>query len=202
VTRVDERKPENRIESYPYWRLDVWSADHLPKGRIERIYTHWSAREYESVFPAYHYCIAMRPGGEILVVETNDVRANMRDVRVAGGAPYAAHTFGRNSFAIGISIMAMSHATPEDFGPHPLTVPLVDALCRVGAGLARHYGIAIDPDHVMSHAEAALHDGYFGSAPEERWDIARLRPHRAPLEPYEAVETGDMLRAAMREHAR
>jgi hypothetical protein len=49
----------------------------------------------------------------------------------------------------------------------------------------------------MSHAEAALIDGYYGTGNEERWDIARLRPDPKPLEPHEGVTTGDELRSRM-----
>jgi hypothetical protein len=140
----------------------------------------------------------MRSNGEIVVVNTHDVRGNMRDVKQAPEEPYAPHTRGRNSFALGISIMAMTGATPGDFGPHPLTPQLIDALCIVGARLAERYGVSIDPDHVMSHAEAALRDGYFGTAPEQRWDIARLSPDPLPLQPQEAIDVGECLRVAMR----
>jgi hypothetical protein len=199
---MEERKSENQIASYPYNRLADWTPDGLPGGRIDRIYTHWSAHDYGSVFPAYHFCVAVDPNGEIVVVNTHDVRENMRDVNLSPEEPYAAHTRRRNGFALGISIMAMSEATPSDFGPHPLTNALVDALCLVGGGLARHYSVPIDADHVMSHAEAALRDGYFGTAPQERWDIARLAPDPRPLHPNEALEVGEVLRAIMRNGGR
>lgn len=170
----------------------------LPAGRIERIYTHWSAHDYESVFPAYHFCVATAPSGEIVVVNTHDVRENMRNVYDAPEEPYAAHTRGRNSYALGISIMAMEGSRPEDFGKYPLTEQLIDALCAVGAKLAKFYGVPIDAGHIMSHAEAALHDGYFGTLPEERWDIARLSAEDRPLVPQDGVDVGEELRRRMR----
>jgi hypothetical protein len=194
---MNDRKPENRIETYPHWPAADWTPD-LPAGQIERIYTHWSAHDYESVFPAYHFCVATKPSGEIVVVNTHDVRENMRNVYDAPDEPYAAHTRGRNSFALGISIMAMEGSRPEDFGRYPLTEPLIDALCAVGAKLAKFYGVPIDADHIMSHAEAALRDGYFGTKPEERWDIARLRAEDRPLVPEDGVIVGEELRRRMR----
>jgi hypothetical protein len=199
---MEERKPENRIASYAHCRLDRWTAEDLPDGRIDRIYTHWSAHDYGSVFPAYHFCVAIDEGGEIVVVNTHDVRENMRDVSLAPEEPYAAHTRRRNGFALGISIMAMSNATPDDFGPYPLTGELIAGLCLVGGGLARRYGVPIDAEHVMSHAEAALRDGYFGTEPQERWDIARLEANPRPLHPSEALEAGEVLRARMRNGGR
>jgi hypothetical protein len=193
---MTNRPAENRVETYPHWKLREWTPA-LPGGRIERIYTHWSAHDYDSVFPAYHFCVTAG-SGELLVVNTHDVRENMRDVYKAPDEPYAAHTRGRNSYALGISVMAMEGAMPHDFGKYPLTEELVDGLCMLGAKLAKYYSVPIDAEHVMSHAEAALLDGYFGTAPEERWDIARLRADNRPLVPQDGIDVGEDLRARMR----
>lgn len=187
----------HRIEEYPHWKLAEWPAE-FPEGRIERIYTHWSAHDYRSVFPAYHFCVATDDDGEIVVVNTHDPRANMRDVYAEPEPAYAQHTRGRNSFAVGISIMSMEGSKPADFGPYPLTEPLIDALCYVGAKIAAFYHIPIDADHVMSHAEAAKIEGYFGTADNERWDIARLSAAPRPLVEEDAVTVGDELRRRMR----
>ncbi len=193
-------QPQHRIESYPHWELSRWKPE-LPEGKIERLYTHWSAHDYRSVFPAYHFCLASRDDGTLVVVNTHDVRENMRNVYEAPDDPYAAHTRGRNSFALGIAIMAMENATPHDFGDYPLTQALVDGFCLLAARLAQAYAIPIDAVHVMSHAEAALADGYFGTQPEQRWDIARLSADSRPLMPQEAAETGELLRRKMRDYA-
>lgn len=187
----------HRIEEYPHWRLAGWPAE-FPAGRIDRIYTHWSAHDYRSVFPAYHFCVATDDAGEIVVVNTHDPRANMRDVYAEPEPPYAQHTRGRNSFALGISIMGMEGSKPADFGAYPLTEPLIDALCYVGAKIAAFYGVPIDADHVMSHAEAARIEGYFGTAESQRWDIARLAADPRPLVEDDAVTAGDELRRRMR----
>lgn len=171
-------------------------------GRIEYIYTHWSAHDYQSVFPAYHFCVATSSSGNIVVANTHDVRENMRDVYEGPELAYAQHTRKRNSYALGISVMAMEGASPSDFGRYPLTGQLVDALCLVGARLAAFYEVRIDADHVMSHAEAAVRDGYFGTNEEQRWDIARLAPSSRTLVEREALEVGDELRARMLRVAR
>ncbi len=194
---MNDRPIEQQLEQYPHWPLRLWRPQFAP-GRIDRIYTHWSAHDYRSVFPAYHYCVATGDDAEIMIVNTHDTRENMREVREQPDMPYAAHTRGRNSFALGISIMAMEGARPDDFGPCPLTEPLLDALCLLAARLAVFYGVPIDAEHIMSHAEAARLDGYFGAGDQERWDIARLRPQSVPLQPDEAVTTGEELRARMR----
>jgi hypothetical protein len=185
-----------RFDRFPHAPLASWRPQ-LPKGRLERIYLHWSAGDYETVYTSYHYCIAFAEGAP-LVVETHDLRANMREVRAGDGA-YAAHTAGRNSYAAGLAVMAMCDASPEDFGPYPLVEPAIDAMCRVAGAIARGYGIPIDLDHIMTHAEAALIDGYFGAgSDDERWDIARLQPSPLRLSPEEARTTGDALRTRCR----
>jgi hypothetical protein len=196
---ADPLRDETSIDSYVHVPLDAWRPD-VP-GRIERIYTHWSANDYAHVFPAYHFCVAVTPDTGIVVVSTHDVRENMRRVDELPHRPYAQHTSKRNSFALGLSVMAMLDATPHDFGAYPLTQALIDGLCVVGGRLATFYGVPIDADHVMSHAEAALRDGYFGTKDHERWDIARLHPSPRPLEPREAIDVGDELRERMRRAA-
>ncbi|GAC1651838.1 MAG: hypothetical protein NVS9B12_00610 [Vulcanimicrobiaceae bacterium] len=183
----------NAISSYPHARLNDWSPD-FPAGRIDRLYLHWSAHGYRDVFPAYHFCIAKDADDEIVVVQTNALEVNMRDVRQDPDRPSAAHTRGRNSFALGVAIMGMAGASPQDFGPYPLTQALIEGLAVVCARLVRFYSIALDPGHVLTHAEAAVADGYFGTAPDERWDIARLAAAPHALEPLEALRAGNRLR--------
>ncbi len=198
---MDAGSPEHRIETYPHAEPHAWKP-HLPPGRIERIYTHWSGGDYATVYPAYHFCIARAADGRILVVQTHDPRANMRDVYADPEVPYAPHTYRRNSFALGIAIMAMRDATPSNFGAFPLTPELIDALCLVAATVAAHYRIPIEAEHVMSHAEAAIRDGYFGDGDDERWDIARTQANAHPLVPHDALATGDALRERMRTYLR
>jgi hypothetical protein len=163
----------------------------LPPGDLRSISLHWTGHDYEQVFPAYHFVVS-RPD-DVLVNYTHDLRENMRDVRLDPSLPYAAHTAGRNSWSIGLSIAAMEGATPSDFGRYPITEPQLDALCRVAARLVAFYGI--DVAHVRTHAESALLDGYFGSDLQAmRWDIARLRPSPEPLQTTEAASTGGWFR--------
>jgi hypothetical protein len=153
---------------------------------------HWTAGDYERVFPAYHLCL--RGAVEVEVVSTHDLRANMRDVRADADQPYAAHVAGRNSWAVGIAVCAMGGATPHDFGRWPITSAQIDALAHVARIVADAYGVA--PGAIRTHAEAALDDGYFGAGDDAcRWDIARIEPRDAPLAPREALATGNFLRA-------
>jgi hypothetical protein len=159
---------------------------------LRSISLHWTADDYEAVFPAYHFCL--RGVSDVLVVQTHDLRANMRDVRLAPAEPYAAHTLGRNSWSIGLAICGMAGAVPADFGRFPLVDAQLEALCVVARVLADAY--AIPPAAIRTHAEAALEDGYFGAGDDGlRWDIARTAPRPAPLEAREASLTGAALRA-------
>ena len=99
-----------------------------PRGDIRRVYLHWTAGDYTTTFPAYHVCVALDERGDPTAYVTSDVRANMRDVR-ATDRPYAAHTSGRNSYALGIAICGMADAEPHDFGAF--------SLLRDDMGLAR-----------------------------------------------------------------
>ncbi len=172
----------------------------FPPGVIRRIYLHWTGGDYATVYPAYHFCVSLASDGKPAVVATHDIRANMRDV-TAGDAPYAAHTAGRNSYALGVAICGMADAVPGDFGRYPLRDDLIAAGCALAARACAAYALPIDPGAVLTHAEAALADGYFGCGEGERWDIARLAAERRPLDPDDAGRTGDLLRARIRLHA-
>jgi hypothetical protein len=176
----------------PKWRPE------LPECDLRRIYLHWTGGDYGTAFAAYHFCVALGSEGVPIVCATHELRANARDLRLAPAGDYAAHTQGRNSFACGLAVAGMRNATPADFGAFPLRDDLVAALCAVAARIAERYAIPLDAAHVMTHAEAALEDGYFGAAPEQRWDIARFSPEPRPLEPADAARAGESLRERIR----
>ncbi len=180
------------ISKFPHAPLQSWHPA-FPAGRLESIYLHWSGADYETVYTCYHYCVALVDGVAV-VAETHDLAANMREV-TAPDEPYAAHTYRRNSRSAGIAIMGMRDASPADFGPFPITPDLIDTLCAVAARIAASYAIPVDGEHVRTHAEAAILDGYFGiHADDERWDIALLQPQARALEPADAIQTAGVLR--------
>jgi hypothetical protein len=161
---------------------------------VRRIFLHWTAGDYRSVFPAYHFCVALDEDGLPIVCETADLRANARALSAADEG-YAAHVAGRNSFACGLAVAGMAGAAPHDFGAFPLREDMLDALCTVAAAICARYRIPIRAEFVGTHAEAAVEDGYFGSGDEQRWDIARLAADARPLVPEDAKRVGDALRA-------
>ena len=172
-------------------RLRDWRPV-FPVGELRAISLHWTAYDYETVFPAYHYCL--QGVSDVIVAATHDLRANMRDLRVDPAGPYAAHTARRNSYAIGLAVCGMAGARPGDFGAYPLAEAQIDALCAVARRLADAY--AIPAAAIRTHAEFAVEDGYFGAGgDDERWDIALLAPRSEPLTPADALRTGDALRA-------
>jgi hypothetical protein len=164
-----------------------------PPGDLRHVYLHWTAGDYATTSAAYHVCVGF-DGVACFAAYTHDLRANMRDVR-ADGPPYAAHTAGRNAYAIGVAVCGMAGAEPHDFGAYPLREDALTLACLVTRRLCEAYAISIDARHVRTHAEAALEDGYFGRGDDERWDIARLEPSAAPLLPADATRVGDALRA-------
>jgi len=177
------------------------TEDPWPPGELRRIYLHWTADDYTKIFSAYHFCIGLDGAGRPAVFATHSLQANMRELLGAAPGTYAAHTAGRNSYAIGLAICGMRGATPQAFGQYPLREDLIELGCATVARLCAFYAIALDEHHVRTHAEAALEDGYYGAGPDERWDIARLEPSPRPLDEGEARRTGDLLRARAREQA-
>jgi hypothetical protein len=172
-------------------RLRDWRPV-FPEGELRSISLHWTAYDYEAVFPAYHYCL--QGVSDVIVAATHDLRANMRDLRRDPSSPYAAHTAGRNSFSIGLAVCGMGDARPNHFGQYPLAEAQIAALCAVARRLAVAYAIPLAA--IRTHAEAALEDGYFGAGgDDERWDIARLAARPDSLTADEATQTGDALRA-------
>jgi hypothetical protein len=184
--------PSAHFSHFPHASIDEWKPALAP-GELRTIYLHWSGGTYSDAYASYHYCIAW-DGNRIYVAQTNDLRGNTRDV-YGSEAPYAAHTYRRNSHSAGLCVLGMKNAVPDDFGAYPLRMDMVNGLCHVAASLARAYGIPVDAAHVRTHAEAAIDDGYFGAQGDDvRWDIARLYPSSLPLTEEEGKATAAILR--------
>ena len=133
------------------------------RGKIKHIYLHWTAGRYNQFFDDYHLNI----DGDGKVYRT----CSRLD-------EHKAHTYQRNSGSIGISLCCALDASWQgqkpDLGSCPPTTMQLVAMAKVVAVLCAGLGIAIDADAVMTHAEAALVDGYgVGSGDSEtRWDLA------------------------------
>lgn len=138
--------------------------------RDVKLYLHWSAGHYTSVFDDYHINITGDGG---LVVTTDDLSETK------------SHTWKRNTGSIGISMCACAFATSDDLGSEPPTAAQIEAMAQVIAVLADSLDLTIDLSRVMTHGEAADNlDGYTGAygdddryGPDttcERWDLAIL----------------------------
>ena len=132
------------------------------RGKIKHIYLHWTAGRYNQFFDDYHLNI----DGDGKVYRTCSSLDELK-----------AHTYKRNSGSIGITLCCALDASwqgPEpDLGSCPPTTLQLVALAKVVAVLCAGLGLAVDADAVMTHAEAALVDGYgAGSGDSEtRWDL-------------------------------
>lgn len=130
-------------------------------GSINHIYLHWSAGWGDQAYDDYHVCVA--PDGSIYLM-ADDLRTKL------------AHTWNRNSGAIGIAMLCCAdaqanHGYDTDFGPEPPTQEQIEALAKVVQLIADGLGISIDANHIMTHCEAAELDGYGPSTTCERWDL-------------------------------
>ena len=132
------------------------------RGKIKHIYLHWTAGRYQQFFDDYHLNI----DGEGKVYRTCSSLDELK-----------AHTYRRNTGAIGITLCCALDASWQgevpDLGSCPPTTLQLVALAKVVAVLCVGLGLALDEGAVMTHAEAALADGYgAGSGDSEtRWDL-------------------------------
>ena len=127
---------------------------------VNRIYLHWSAGHYGQFSPAYH--IHIDQNGEIYV-STDD----LEEVK--------AHTWRRNTGALGVSLACCYKGTSNDLGPEPPTEAQINGMAAVIAALCEAIPLPLDVEHVMTHAEIADVDGYGPATTVERWDLAILR---------------------------
>jgi hypothetical protein len=159
---------------------------------IRSIFMHWRVSSYTGDCLDYNALVKLDPTGSrfILSPQTSPL-LNACDPLPSG---YAAHTWHRNSHAVGISVDAMADATTGNFGQYPVTQHMAEVMCAGVAAYGLAYGIDVsDADHCMTHAEAAILDDYFG----ERWDWSMFNPGQLTKEV--AVATGKILRG--RAHA-
>jgi len=153
------------------------------KGKISKVYMHWSAGHYGQQFPDYH----------LLVDSDGTLYATVDDLTAV-----LAHTYMRNTGGIGIGAMCMVNATTGDFGPEPLTDAQIEVIAQVMAVLSNELDLPLGIWNFLTHAEAGnnldgLNPGYesngcvngiYGPSPNpdgsqggdcERWDLWILK---------------------------
>lgn len=146
-------------------------------GRNAKIYNHWTAGGYSTLFPDYHFCIT----GDGKIHQTADIFSPVSS------------TYMRNSGSLAISLCAAYNATctlegDYDLGPCPPTESQIECLSMLNAVAATVLGIEPTIDGIMTHGEAA--DNEDDIAPHEpyavwsdpqpsdgitRWDLAVLQ---------------------------
>lgn len=129
------------------------------RGSITHIYLHWSAGHYGSFFEDYHINI----DADGSVYSSTDDFTEIK-----------AHTWHRNTGAVGISLACCYGGQTNDLGSEPPTQQQIECMAQVVAVLADTMGIPITAEYIMTHAEAADLDGYGPATTCERWDLAIL----------------------------
>lgn len=164
-------------------REDIWNiANRL--NRDVMMYLHWSAGRFNQTFEDYHINIT---GDGLIYVSTNDF------------SDILAHTYRRNSGAVGITLCACYGATTNDLGDYAPTEQQIEVMSQVIAVVAKALWLTIDKYHVLTHSEAAdnydgmnVHEDYGAFSTAERWDLLFLGTPESPCFPdsYDDLRNG------------
>ena len=169
-------------------RKSIWGQARA-YGREPKIYLHWTAGHYGQYY-LNDYHIAIDADGSIYVNHDFD--------------EVLAHTYHRNSGAVGITLACCVGATSDNLGSEPPTAEQIEVMAQVITVVADGLWLTIDKDHVMTHGEAAdnedgiyPHDPYGPKSTCERWDLEYLGTGESPsFNPYatDGSRGGDVLR--------
>lgn len=168
-------------------REDIWEAA-KEYGREPKVYMHWTAGHYETFFDDYH--VSIDDAGRIYL------NGSLSDI--------LAHTYHRNSGAVGITLNACVGATSSDLGAEAPTAAQIEAMAQAVCAICDGLWLTIDKAHVMSHGEAAdnedgiePHEAYGPKTTCERWDLEYLGTDESPaFSPWatDGSRGGDVLR--------
>lgn len=157
-------------------------------GREPKVYLHWSAGHYNTVFDDYH--INIKGNGTIVVTGDLDEVKN--------------HTWKRNTGSVGISLCCAYNANTSNLGPEPPTEKQIEVMAQVITAVCDGLWLTIDKEHVLTHGEAAdnldglnIHEDYGPTTTCERWDLEYLGTEESPkFNPYaeDGSRGGDVLR--------
>jgi hypothetical protein len=195
---------------------------YLPPGSVERIYGHWEVEAFGCVDGAYNGVVDKENGLWVLKMST-DFRNNMAGSPALADGTYAAHTWERNTAALGIAIAGMDGATSTDFGPDGVQMHELEFLCAFIGAIGAHYNVDLagkvpgpgrthpssnnsgnHPGDVNTtgenifeiHATCAMYDDYR----DERWDLGSFVPLPAGVALTDAMRVA--CAAALRERSR
>lgn len=168
---------------------DIDDMAQAARGKISRLYLHWTAGHYHHVYDAYH--LSITGDGKIYSPADGDIPEAFLIHR--------SHTYQRNTGAIGIALCcsykASFNACGEiDPGPEPPTSLQIETLARVVAHIIHYLGLDLNSTVVQTHYEVAKQDGYGPGSldPDMRWDLWFLdgKPYRKGLYPGGEVLRG------------
>ena len=163
-------------------RETIWEQA-KSQGRTPKVYLHWSAGRYDSVFDDYHINIT---GAGKIFVTTN----NLSEIK--------SHTWRRNTGSIGISLCCAYNATTNDLGEYAPTDIQIETIAKVIDVVATGLWLTINKEHVLTHGEAAdnedgiwCHDPYGPKNGCERWDLEFLETSESPkYDPWDEEHRG------------
>lgn len=168
-------------------REDIWKAAKR-SGREPKVYMHWTAGHYETFFDDYH--VSIDDAGRIYL------NGSLSDI--------LAHTYHRNSGAVGITLNACVGATSSNLGAEAPTAAQIEAMAQAVCAICDGLWLTIDKAHVMTHGEAAdnedgiePHEAYGPKTTCERWDLEYLGTDESPaFSPWatDGSRGGDVLR--------
>lgn len=155
------------------------------KGRVDKIYLHWTAGTYDKPFDDYHINI---DGNGNVITSTDDL------------TEHKSHTWQRNGGAVGIALCCCYDAIvyPDGrvfYGEYPPTPKQVEAMAKVVQVLCEGLGLDINEYTVQTHAEVASEDGYgvFDDDPDMRWDLLLLQDFDGTLKSGGSIIRGKAL---------
>ena len=162
---------------------DVRGMAREARDYIDHVYLHWTAGHYGQAYDDYHICIDEDGSIYLMCDSFEDLKA---------------HTWKRNSFAVGVTLLCAVDAEPRNgykawLGEEPPTTEQIESMSQVVAVLAEEFQLPLDcDDYVMTHCEAAEKDDYGPSTTCERWDLWYLPDEYGAG--GELVDGGDLIR--------
>jgi hypothetical protein len=173
-------------------RESIW-AQAEEEDREPKIYLHWTAGHYYQTFDSYHVNI-VDDGTMYLMDDLDEVLA---------------HTWLRNTGAVGITLCCGVGADTEDLGPEPPTAAQLKAMAEAICAIADGLWLTINKTYVLTHGEAAdnedgldAHEDYGPNTTCERWDLEYLETEDSPEfnpEAEDGSRGGDVIRAMANE---
>ena len=155
------------------------------KGRITRIYLHWTAGHYGQVYDDYH--LNIDKDGTVYVTcddfgerKSHTWRRNSGTIGIALCCGYGADCALPTAICARAAISAVydgedrdRYQAVMDYGSEPPTPVQIEVLSKIVAILCVELGLTNSEDRVTTHCEIAFRDGYGpGSGdPQTKWDL-------------------------------